>query len=217
MKMLNNMKRLAVAGGIGTLLGAGTVSAQTSIQFELFNEYTGSVNLSYVNIEGLIVETPSGVSIRITNASDPTQAGTWVDSGQPTITRIFFEDTAGVLTAAAPPIGNTNGVVSFSPNTGTTAGLSVMDVKYGYWADPSPVQKGLDPGEWIEFEFTGPAATYSNVVAAFSGPGARIGMHVQEIGGSDSVSFMSVPIPEPSVALLGLIGAAALLRGRRRN
>jgi hypothetical protein len=163
----------------------------------------------------LIVATANGVSIRISNASNPV-GGTWVSDNRPTITRIFFEDSAGVLNAAATPIGDSQGVVNFTPNNQLTAALNGnFTVDYGYWATPPPVQNGLDPNEWVEFKFVG--SSYNDVVAAFVSSGARIGMHIQEIGGDGQASqaFINSPIPEPSIAMLGLLGVVTLVRRRR--
>jgi uncharacterized protein (TIGR03382 family) len=71
----------------------------------------------------------------------------------------------------------------------------------------------LDPGESVVFLFSG--TVYDALVASLVSGDLRIAMHVQQFGssGQDSASFVNVP--EPTSAVLGLLGALVLLRRRR--
>jgi hypothetical protein len=216
MKTLKLLKRAALMGGVGALLCAGSASAQASLDFVPFE--TGGVSnlsdLDYINIEGLVVATPGGVKIGIFNNSVPGDG--WITASIPTITKIFFEDKANVLTS--PTVHSTSGGVSLVRNDGATlpGGNNIgFVVESAFTATPPPVTNGIDPNEWAYFLFTG--SDYSAVTAALASGTVRIGMHVQQIGpnGEDSAAFVNVPIPEPSVSLLGALGAALLFRRRR--
>lgn len=215
--MKTNCKwRVALLSGMMTLLGLSSASAQTSLDFYAF-ETNGVSNLSdldYIDLEALIVSTVGGVSIEVKNTSVIGDPG--VTSGQPTVTKIFFEDQAGVLANSVSITGST-GQVSFVSDNGATlpGGNNIgFDVESAFKAVPPPTLYGLDPGESIVFQFSG--TNYNDLIASLFSGDFRIAMHVQQIGinGSDSAAFVNV-IPEPSSAVLGLLGTLVLLRRRR--
>ncbi len=214
MKTLNVLKRVALAAGLAGLMGSASVSAQTSLDFVPF-ETEGVSNpsdLDFINLEGLVVDTGSGVKIGIFNNS----SGGWTSSTIPTITKIFFEDQANVL--SSPSIDSTSGGVLLQQNNGANlpGGNNIgFVVESAFTAQPPPVHNGIDPGEWAYFLFSG--SDYGDVVGALENGSVRIGLHVQQIGsnGGDSAAYVNVAVPEPSVSLLGALGAALLFRRRR--
>lgn len=216
MKTLNLKGRIALVMGMAALFGLSSANAQTSLDFVAFE--TGGVSnlsdLDYIDLEALIVSAAGGVSIGIYNNSAIGDPG--VTATQPTVTKIFFEDRAGVLGETASVVSSSSGV-SFVSNDGATlpGGNNIgFMVDNAFTASPPPSKNGLDPGESVVFLFTGTA--YESLVASIVSGDFRIGMHVQEIGvcGEDSAAFVSV-VPEPASALLGLLGTLVLLRRRR--
>ena len=216
MKATHLVRRIALVSGLLAIIGLSSIHAQTSLDFVPF-EYSGVSNVSdldYIDLEALIAPESGGVSIGIFNKSkvgDPA-----VTSTAPTVTRIFFEDRAGVLGDSAEIVSSSGGV-SFVRNDGANLpGGNRIDflVDSAYTATPPPSRNGLDPGESIVFRFG--ASVYDSVVASIVSGDFRIGLHVQEIGfgAEDSAAFVTV-IPEPGSALLGLLGALMLLRRRR--
>jgi hypothetical protein len=211
----NRKWRMALLSGMMALMGLSSASAQTSLDFYAF-ETNGVSNLSdldYIDLEALIVSTVGGVSIEVKNTSVIGDSG--VTAGQPTVTKIFFEDKVGVLSDSVSITGST-GQVSFVRNDGANlpGGTNIgFEVETAFTAVPPPALYGLDPGESIVFLFSG--TNYNSLVASLVSGDFRIAMHVQQIGlnGQDSASFVNVP--EPASAMLGMLGALMLLRRRR--
>lgn len=211
----NRNWRVALLSGMMALFGVSSANAQTSLDFYAF-ETSGVSNpsdLNYIDLEALIVSTTGGVSIEVRNTSVIGDPG--ITSSQPTVTKIFFEDRAGVL-GDSVSITNTPGKVAFVSNDGANlpGGHNIgFEVKTAFTATPPPSKFGLDPGESVIFLFGG--TVYDALVSSIVSGDFRIAMHVQEIGlrGEDSAAFVSVP--EPGVAILGLIGTLLLLRRRR--
>lgn len=215
MKALNRKARVALATGMIALFGLSSLNAQTSLDFVPFE--TGGVSnisdLDYIDLEALIVSAPGGVSISISNNS--TIGDPYITATQPTVTKIFFEDRAGVLGNDVSIVGST-GNVSLIRNDGANlpGGNNIsFQVDTAFVAKPPPTTNGLDPGESAVFLFNGSA--YDALVASIVSGDFRIALHVQQIGanGSDSAAFVTVP--EPGSALLGLLGTLLLLRRRR--
>lgn len=215
MKIMNLKGRIALMAGMMAMLGLSSANAQTSLDFYAFE--TGGVSnmsdLDYIDLEALIVSAAGGVSIEVKNTSvvgDPN-----VTSTQPTVTKIFFEDKAGTLGDSVSITGST-GEVSFVRDDGANlpGGNTIgFQVDTAFSAIPPPTKYGLDPGESVVFLFSG--TVYDALVASLVSGDFRIAMHVQQIGssGQDSASFVNVP--EPTSAVLGLLGALVLLRRRR--
>jgi hypothetical protein len=207
---------MALLSGMMALLGLSSAGAQTSLDFYAF-ETNGVSNLSdldYIDLEALIVSTAGGVSIEVKNTSVIGDPG--VTAGQPTVTKIFFEDQTGVLSDSVSITGST-GQVSFvrNNNLNLPGGNNIgFDVETAFKAVPPPTKYGLSPGESIVFRFSG--TNYDTLIASLVSGDFRIAMHVQQIGlcGEDSASFVNV-IPEPTSAMLGLLGTLVLLRRRR--
>ena len=212
----NRKWRMALLASMMALMGLSSASAQTSLDFYAF-ETNGVSNLSdldYIDLEALIVAAPGGVSIEVKNTSTIGDPG--VTAGQPTVTKIFFEDKAGVL-GNSPSITGSSGQVSFigDNNLNLPGGHNIgFDVETAFKAVPPPTLYGLDPGESIVFQFSG--TNYNALIASLYSGDFRIAMHVQQIGinGSNSAAFVNV-IPEPSSAILGMLGSFMLLRRRR--
>lgn len=153
------------------------------------------------------------MSVEIQNNSIIDDPG--ITPTQPTVTRIFFEDRAGVL-GSDVSITSSSAGASFIRNDGARlpGGNKIkFDVNTAFTAASPLAQNGLDPGESVVFLFNG--AMYDALVASIISGNFRIAMHVQEIGpyGNDSAAFVS--IPEPGTAILALLGTAVLMRRRR--
>jgi hypothetical protein len=198
-----------------SIIGLSSVRGQTSLDFVPF-EYAGVANVSdldYIDLEALIIEQTSGVSIGIFNRSLVGSPG--VTASSPTVTRIYFEDRTGALGDSVEILTST-GSVSFVRDDGANlpGGNRIsFEVDTAFTATAPPSKNGLDPGESVTFLFG--AGSYNSLVAAIFSGNFRIGLHVQEIGlrGEDSAAFVS--IPEPGSALLGLVGMLLLMRRRR--
>jgi uncharacterized protein (TIGR03382 family) len=211
----NRKWRMALLSGMMALMGLSSASAQTSLDFYAFetNGVSNTSDLDYIDLEALIVSAPGGVSIEVKNTSVIGDPG--VTAGQPTVTKIFFEDKAGVLGNSVSITGS-NGQVSFVGDNSLTlpGGNNIgFEVETAFKAVPPPALYGLDPGESIVFLFSGTG--YDALVASLVSGDFRIAMHVQQIGinGQSSASFVNVP--EPTSAMLGLLGSLLLLRRRR--
>lgn len=211
----NRKWRIALLSGVLALIGLSSAGAQTSLDFYAF-ETNGVSNLSdldYIDLQALIVAAPGGVSIEVKNTSVIGDPG--VTAGQPTVTKIFFEDKAGVLGDSGSITGS-SGQVSFVGDSNLTlpGGNNIgFDGDTAFRAVPPPTLYGLDPGESIVFLFKN--TSYEALVASLVSGDFRIAMHVQQIGinGQNSASFVNVP--EPTSAMLGLLGSLMLLRRRR--
>jgi hypothetical protein len=196
--------------------GVMTANAQTSLDFTPF-EFDGVSNpsdLEYIDLNAFIVTATGGVTVSISNQSQPGDPG--VTGTRPTVTRIFFEDRTGTAGNDVTIFSQSGGVM-FTRTDGENlpGGTNIgFEVDSAFSANnPRPVN-GIDPGESIVFLFNG--ATYEQVRASVASGDFRIAMHVQEIGrhGEDSAAFVNV-IPEPGSALTLLLGGMLLLRRRR--
>jgi len=217
MKSLIFSWRIALAVILAAAFGMSAAKAQTSLDFTPF-EYEGVSNVSdldYIDLNALVVSTVDGVTVSIRNQSTIGDPG--VTLTQPTVTRIFFEDRAGV-TGGQISIQSYDGEVSFVRNDGANlpGGRNIgFQVESAFTATAPPSKQGLDPGESIRFLLGG--TSYEHVVASLVSGDFRIAMHVQEIGrwGEDSAAFVSV-IPEPGSVLPVLLSSLLLLRRRRK-
>lgn len=215
--MKTNCKwRIALLSGMMALMGLTSSNAQTSLDFYAFetNGVSNQSVLDYIDLEALIVSTVGGVSIEVKNTSTIGDPG--VNAGQPTVTKIFFEDRNGVL-SDSPSISGSTGQVAFvgDGNLNLPGGSNIsFDVESAFTAVPPPTTNGLDPGESIVFLFS--STNYNALIASLVSGDFRIAMHVQQIGvnAGDSAAFVNV-IPEPASAMLGLLGTLLLLRRRR--
>jgi hypothetical protein len=215
MKTLTPLGRIALSIAVALPFALGSIHAQTSLDFVAF-ETSGVSDLDdliFIDLNALIVSTAGGVNIQIQNNSIIGDPG--ITSTQPTVTRIFFEDRAGVLGSDVSITSSSPGV-SFIRNDGAhlPGGNTIgFDVDTAFTAASPLSRNGLDPGESVVFLFNG--TVYDALVASIVSGNFRIAMHVQEIGpsGYDSAAFVSVP--EPGTAILALLGTAILLRRRR--
>lgn len=170
-------------------------------------------SISPVNIKATLSQNGINLDVIITNESQPGDG--WVTSTVPTVTRIAFEDSAGVLTS--PSFANSPPDVVFNANNSVNIPGSnniSFATTYGFTADPPPTTTGIDPGEQFVITFGNTSVT--DAAKAFENGNLRIAIHVQQIGLNDkSASFVTV-VPEPSTALLaGIAGILGLLRRKR--
>lgn len=107
---------------------------------------------------------------------------------------------------ATPPNLPGGNAVGFSATTGLTAD-----------SDPPVQPNGVNPGETLGVIFNlNLGSTFADVLADLTDGDLRIGIHVQGFSNGGSESFVNVPVPEPSAALLIGLGMAALGTRQRR-
>jgi hypothetical protein len=201
---------LAIAAAAALCLQPGHAQTLDFVPFE-----TGGVSdigvLDPIDLNALLIQTEDGLQIEIRN--DSRVGNDWITPATPTITRIYFELDAGL--PADPVIVDTTGQVLMDPlaNMNLPGGRNIsFQSTTAFRARPAPVFNGVSPGESVNILL--PDTTIDDLLA---GSGARIGLHVQQIGpnAEDSASFAIPEIPEPGIALLATLSLLAALRRRR--
>jgi hypothetical protein len=216
-----NMHRLAFAGLFAcAALGFGASSATAiPLGFDCISgNVAGDCAIGEAQLE---VEATAGpdadqVSFRFTNAGP-------ADSS---ITAVYFDDDAGALLAIASILDGTG--VDFE------AGANPPNLPAGNNADPDfdntgglaadsepPTQpNGVNPGEELTIVASlADGFTFADVEAALSDKSLRIGIHVQGFATEGSESFVNdgTVVPEPSLGLLLVAPALALVRRARQR
>jgi hypothetical protein len=83
-------------------------------------------------------------------------------------------------------------------------------------SDPPVPSNGVNPFESLgivfDLQFGG---AFADVIAELTNGDLRIGVHVQDFDGGGSDSFVNLPVPEPSAALLIGMGLSILASRRR--
>ena len=182
--------------------------------------------LSPIEVSLSVEESAGMLFFVILNSSDQLDCN--IDGTRPVVTSIFIEDPNDILGGG--------GLGLFESGVGTAAGEGVNydDSDVGgslpgdnnisftstFHFDPSspPSKNGIDPDESGTFKVgTADAAT---VMTAIANNEIRGGIHIQQIGTNAGSSAAFVldgnAVPEPSSALLSLLGAGALLLRRKR-
>jgi len=175
-----------------------------------------------------VADNPNAVIFNVQNLSDPNHPN--ISPTSPTVTNIYFDDNYGLLNYSSVSLVGQSPSTSFSlgggapPNVpgGTNIGFA-SDFQVS--ATPSPVQNGLDPGQFVMIQVgLQGTATAAEVVTAMSldqpNSNLRLAMHVREIGignsTEQSASYVTV-VPEPgSALLLAVSGLMLQLRRKRR-
>ena len=204
--------------GICSLLAITALSTSAFAQTYNFTAFeTGGISdptsLSPIKLKATLSQNGTSLDVVITNESQPGDG--WVTSSVPTVTKIAFDDGAGVL--PSPTFANNPPNVVFNAdNSVNIPGSNNIGfvTTYGFNADPPPTTTGIDPGE--QFIITFANTSVSDAVKAFEGGALRIAAQVQQIGRNDeSASFVTV-VPEPSTTLLAsMAGMLVLLRRKR--
>lgn len=203
--------------GLSLLLAVAALSTSAFAQTYTFSAFeTSGISdpdlLIPINLNATL--STNGTSVDVTISNDSTPGDGWITSEIPTITKIAFDDDAGLL--PKPTYSNNPPTVVFNADdTVNIPGSNNIGfaTTYGFTADPPPTYTGIDPGEHfvVSFENT----DIKDLRKAISSGDIRIAIHVQQIGENDSASFVSV-VPEPSSAMLiGLASLTCLLRRKR--
>ena len=115
-------------------------------------------------------------------------------------------------------IGLSNGLPGYHSQTSDAFPLVELDAR------PSPVKKGIGPGEVLEVRFETSLADGSDIydyLAAFGGgqdtQEFSIGFHAISASVVNGQSLSGAAVPEPATAMLLASGGLALLRRRRRQ
>ncbi|MFM2197800.1 MAG: hypothetical protein RLZZ505_1232 [Verrucomicrobiota bacterium] len=213
------LRRLCLYIGLASSLAITSLNAQVSLNFVRFQSETiAKTEYDYINIDALVINTGTGVRVGIFNNTTPTGSAS---ATKPTVASIFFDASSSYLnTTPTFNTGMSSSGVEFvfggSPGDlpgGTQIGFSADS---NFTATPPPPKNGLNPGEFAYFDFAG--SSYDKVVKGLYNGNVRFGVHVLQVGpkGEDSLSLVTTAIPEPSSALLGLLGAALFMTRRKR-
>lgn len=144
------------------------------------------------------------------------------------IADVYFDDgtllgIAGLIDAddgALGPMGDPNVDFSEGASPGNLPGGNSVGfvATAGFLADSDPPipSNGVNPyqslGVVFDLQFGG---TFADVIAELTNGDLRVGIHVQDFDGGGSDSFVNLPIPEPSAALLIGMGLSILASRRR--
>lgn len=213
------LRRLCLCIGLASPLAVTSLNAQVALNFVRFQSETiAKTEYDYINIDALVINTGTGVRVGIFNNTALTG---FASATKPTVASIFFDaDTTFLNSAPTFNSGISSSGIEFvfggsPPNLpgGSQIGFSSDS---NFTATPPPPKNGLNPGEFAYFDFKG--SNYDNVVKGLYNGKVRFGVHVLQVGpkGEDSLSLVTAAIPEPSSALLSLLGAALFLTRRKR-
>lgn len=138
------------------------------------------------------------------------------------LSEVYFDD--GSLLALSSVIDGPG--VNFEPDAnppnlpGGELAVPPFVVTEGFLAEsvPSVTVNGAGPTEWVAIEFTlQNGQTFADVISELTSGELRIGIHVIGFSAGGSESFINLPVPEPSTALLlggSLLGVALWRRER---
>ena len=200
---------------ITTGLSMTSLPAQNLDFLAFETEGARAADIEEISLAAHLLDTGTGVEIRIANTSTPGDA--WVTRYVPTITTLFFEDAGGLLIAPSFNAAGSIGIINYTLQAGGNlpGGNNIgFDTLFAFKSARPPVVNGVDPNETASFLFEG--SSYVDVMAALNSGDIRIGAHVQQIGecAEDSASFVT-QVPEPGTTLLALLGTLLVLRRRR--
>lgn len=204
---------LLAAATLAVALLAGAPAAAVTIDFFcITNNDAGNCAIGEAQL-----------SVELTDEGGDQVRFTFLNTGAAdiTISEVYFDDgtllgIASVISGlgvafvedADPP--DLPGGNSITPPFNVTAGFLAE-------AEPPPASNGVDPGEWVAIVFDlQSGGTLADVIQELTDGTLRIGIHAISIGATEgSESFVNVPVPEPTTALL-LLGGLAGIAARRR-
>ena len=180
------------------------------------SETISHTDLDHIDINAIVYQNGASVRIRISNDTLPSGSASLT---KPTVASIYFDGSPPLSSTPTFNVAESSSGIEFE--FGGSPGDLPGGSEIGFTADsnftatPPPPKNDLNPGEFAYFDFAG--SDYNSVVDGIYSGEVRFGVHVLQVGADaeDSVSLVTV-VPEPSAALLGLIGVGSLLIRRRR-
>lgn len=205
-----NTRVMAAMAGVGALaLAAGSANAVIVNFVEITNntpdDVSGQLLLDINDLGGGVI------SFDLSNLG-PLNS---------TVEQFNVQDLDGLFSDMIAVNDNPNAVAftEDAPAANLPSGNNVSFVStWGASADPPPAQRGVDPGESLELQFSlANGKTFADVLASLGTGKLRAGLHVISIGtAEESETYVSNPlIPTPGT--LAIAGAAGLIGIRRRR
>ncbi len=198
---------------IGGLLAAASLGAQA--QNYSFNCITNNnaadcaTGVAQFRMEVTVNESDGIVDLRFSN----------LGPNPSSITDIYFDWNTSALALPQGTLSDSGAGVAFSwgAHPRNLPGGNPIGFSSNLSADSdSPVQPmGVNPGEWLNVSFN----TSVDVIGGLNSGGLRVGIHAQgyQGGGSESLTTVTTPIPEPQTYAMLLAGLGLVLLARRRK
>jgi len=212
--MRTNAASIAVALAVGWALGAGPAAAGTITGFTcLTGSIAGDCTIGESQLSVEIIDQGGGtVRFHFRNAGPEASA----------ISEIYFDDGSllGIASVLDGPGVDFEQGASPPDLPGGNLAVPPFQVTAGFLAQsvPSPSMNGVGPVEWVMIDFALQGGQgIADVLSELQSGALRIGLHVIAFDSGGSESFINVPVPEPTSALLVALGLAGLAAHARRS